>query len=175
MDIRPLKLRFWIAATLLLVTALACASQTRNRRLLEQTQEGLLRAKAGLTRVREARATRANDLSALKAQYSQSAAGSSAERLLYGRVDELKARFRPDDLTISPIERKGGELSLQYSLRFINPNYDDFLNAVAYLDGAVFPLTLVSAVAITQADAGGRGVVTCTVSGQLLTGAKATP
>ena len=174
-DIAPLKRRFCFAAALFLVTAMACVSQIRSRRLLEKTHDELVRAKAGLVRVREAGATRRNTLEMLKNLQMHGAANTSAERRIYGKIDELNTRLKPDELTISAIERKGDEVLLQYSFKFINPNYNDFLNTVNYLEGSVFPLTTVNAVAITQAEAGGKKMLACSVNGKVLTSEKQKP
>jgi hypothetical protein len=167
-DIGPLKKRFWIAAGLLLLAAMICISQIRNRLLQEKTRSELVRAKAGLALLREASVNRKQALDMLKAMYMQGAS-SSSERLIYGKIDELSARLKPDDVTFSTIERKEGEVSLQFSFKFINPNYNDFLNNVSYLEGSVFPLTMVSAVAITQAEVAGKSVLSCSITGKVLT------
>jgi hypothetical protein len=173
-DILPLKKRFWIAAGLLLVVAIICVSQIRNRRLLEKTRSELVRAKTGLTVLREASANRKQALDALKAMYMQGAK-TSPERLIYGKIDELSARLKPDDVTFSAIEKKADEVSLQFSFKFINPNYNDFLNNVSYLEGSTFPVTMVSAVAIKQADVGGKPVLSCSITGKVLTSEKSKP
>jgi hypothetical protein len=174
-DIRPLKKRFWAAAALLLVVAVVCVSQIRTWRLLEKTHDELVKAKSGLMRVREGSANRRTILTTLKSQYMLNTAGSSAERLVYGKIDDLKARLNPDEVAISAIEKKEGVVSLPYSFKFINPNYNDFLNSVSYLEGSAFPLTVVNSVAVTQVETGGKGALTCTVSGKVLISEKSKP
>jgi len=174
-DITPLIRRFWISTALLLIAAIICVSLTRTRRLMEKTHDGLLKASAGLGRVREASESREKALAILKTLYMQSAASTSPERQIYAKVDELTARLRPDDLTISTIEKKGIEVSLQYTFKFINPNYNEFLNNVSYLGGNIFPLTTVSTVVIAQSEAGGKSVLTCTVTGKILTSERIGP
>jgi hypothetical protein len=169
MDIIPLKKRFWIAAGLLLLMVMVFASQIRTRLRMEKTHAELIRAKAGLARVQEATANRKKALEILKTVYMMGITNVSDERLLYGKIEELKFRLGPDDMTISAIEKKGGEVSLPFTLTFINPNYSDFLNTISYLEGTVFPFTQVSAIAVTQAEAGGKGVVSCTINGKILT------
>ena len=175
MDIKPFVQRFRMAAALLLVAALACASQVRTRRLLEQTHGDLVRAESGLDRVRQASRERRHALTTLKAQYLPGDTHLSAERILYERIDDLKARFSPQEMNVSALERRGEEVSLQYSLKFVNPNYGDFLNTVGYLDGAVFPSSLVSAVEVTRVDVAGKAMLSCSVSGKLLSSAKGGP
>jgi hypothetical protein len=169
--LRPAQLRFRKALGLFLIAALACISQLRTSRYLEHTRAELTRARTGLARVRQANQNASQDLAILRAGYTQSAGGQSAERLIYGRIDELKSRFRPDELSISALERKGGELSLQYSLRFDNPDYDEFLNLVSYLELAAFPFSPVDSVTLTGGRANQRKVLSCTVSGKLLASA----
>jgi hypothetical protein len=131
----------------------------------------LVRAEAGLARLREASTNRKKTLETLKTFYAQGDR-TSAERVIYGKIDELNARLRPDDLTISAIEKKGDEISLQYSFKFINPNFNEFLNNISYLESSIFPLTLVSAVAVAQADVGGKNVISCSINGKVLTSDK---
>ena len=168
--LRPAQLRFRKALGLFLIAALACISQLRTSRNLEQTRAELTRAGSGLARVRLANQDANRDLAILQAGYARGAAGQSAERLIYGRLDQLKSRFRPDRLTISALQRKGGELSLQYSLQFDNPDYDEFLNLVSYLEMASFPFSPVDSVTLAGGRAN-RGKVLCTVSGKLLASA----
>lgn len=175
LDIMPLKKRFWMAVAFFLVMAMAFVSQSRTRHLLEKTHDELTRAKAGLARVKEANMNRRKVLGILKTQYMLGVTNTSDERLLYGKMDDLKARLRPDDFAVSAIERKRGEVSLPYTLKFINPDYCDFLNTISYLEGTVFPFTVVSAVSITQADASGKGVVSCTINGKVLTSESSRP
>jgi len=174
-DITPLIRRFWIATALLLIAAVVGVALTRTRRLMEKTHDGLLKARAGLGRVREASESREKALATLKTLYMQSAASLSPERQIYAKVDELTARLRPDDQSISAIGKSGIEVSLQYTFKFINPSYNEFLNNVSYLGGRVFPLTTVSTVVIAQSEAGGKSVLTCTVTGKVLTSEKIGP
>ncbi len=162
-----LKKRFWCALALLFCLALACAIQARTRLGLERTRAELLKAGTGLTRVRQAGAARREALASFRPPPEAAQAHASVEKLLYGGVDRLQARFRPDDLTVSSIERKGDRVSLQYSFTFLNPSFDDFLNAVSSLEGTGFPLTLVDSVSIARAE-GGKGALNCTVNGTVL-------
>jgi hypothetical protein len=168
--LRPLKLRFWSAAALFLIAALSCVSQTRAVRLLERSHAELVRAGDGLARVRQATRECSQVLTALRG-YSRGADGASPERLIYGRVDELKANFHPDQMTLEALARKGGEVSLGYSLQFINPDFDQFLTVVSYLETASFPFTPVDSVAISQARKNGKPVLSCTITGRVLASA----
>ena len=172
--ITPRVKLFWIAAGLLLLTAMICVSQVRSRRLQEKTHSELVRAKAGLLQLREASANRKQALQTLKAMYLQGGKISS-ERLIYGKIDELSDRLKPDDIIISSLEKKADEASLQFTFKFINPNYNDFLNNVSYLEGSVFPLTIVSTVAITQAEVSGKSVLACSITGKILTSESSKP
>jgi hypothetical protein len=174
-DITPLIKRFCITTALVLIVAMLCVALTRTRRLMEKTHDGLLKAKAGLGRVREASESREKALATLKTLYMQSASGTSPERQIYAKVDELTSRLKPDDLTFSAIEKKGVEVSLQYTFKFINPNYNEFLNIVSYLGGNIFPLTTVGTVTIAQSEAGVKSVLNCTVTGKVLTSEKIGP
>jgi hypothetical protein len=165
----PLKKRFWLSVALFLVMAMVCTSMLRARRLQGRTQAELVKAQAGLAKLKVTNLNRRNALGILKTEYLLGVTNISDERLLYSKMDELKARLKPDDLTVSGIEKKGGTVSLPYTLKFINTDYNDFLNTISYLEGAVFPFTTVNSVTIAQADAGGKNVVAFTINGKVLT------
>lgn len=167
-ELGPLRRRFWISLALFLGAALLCSSQLRVRFTLEKSRAELLKAQAGLAQLRLASAQRQAALEALRSQYGSGEAGASVEQLLYGRIDALRERFRPDELTISGIEKRGDEVSLKYSFRFVNPSFDDFLNALCHLEGSGFPLTMVDSVSVHHALADGKDLLSCTVNGVVL-------
>ena len=166
LDLAAATRRFWLALLIFLVCALICAAQARARITLEKTREGLLRAQEGLALLRQGSAARSAALTGFRNQYQQ--AGLSPEQLLYRRLDALKGELAPDDLTLSQLEKKGEQVSLQYSFNFINPPLDRFLNALCLLEGSAFPLTVVHSVSIARAATDGREVLSCTVNGTLL-------
>lgn len=173
--LKPLKRRFYISAALFLFVAVVCSSQARRHKLLATTLEELTRAQVGLAQVKAASANRQQTLAALQAQLGQGSLQSSPEMIIYRKTDELKAVLKPDDMTITTIEKKGGEASLQYTLTFNNHDYNTLLNAVSALHTAVFPLTPVSAIAVTQADAKGGGGISYKVTGKIITSEKTKP
>ncbi len=168
-DIKPLKRVFLIATLLFVATATTFAIQERSRRVLEKTLAELARAREGLSRLKEAGMNRRQALSTLKSQLAKDVATSSPERLIYGKVDEIKARLKPDDMTIGALEKKGGDISLPFTLKFTNPNYCNLLNAVSQLQQSAFPFTPVNSIAISQAEQNGKGVVEFTINGTVLT------
>lgn len=173
--IRPLKIRFWIAAALFLVVAMAAAQLARTQRLQEKTYSELVRAKGGFDKLKDANSNRRQALAVLKAQLGNRADKNSPESVIYTKLDEIKERLRPDDLTVTAIERKGGEVSLPYTLKFNNYDYNRFLNAISYLQEGILPLTPVHSVTITQADDSGKGMVLFTITGKVLTNQKSKP
>ncbi len=174
-NLKPLKNRFFVVAGLFLIVAIAFVTAQRNRRQLESTFDNLTRAQGGLTRVKEANANRRHVLAALKSQFGQGAQIMSPEMVIYGKVEEIKARLNPDDMTITAVAKGGGEASLQYTLSFSNPNFNNLLNAISYLHGSVFPLTPVSSVAITQSDVKGTSGYSFNITGKVITSGKTKP
>jgi hypothetical protein len=75
----------------------------------------------------------------------------------------------------SRLWRKREEKRLQYTLTFNNPEFNNLLNAVSYLHGAVFPLTPVSSVAITRSEVSGAAVITSKVTGKIISIEKTKP
>lgn len=167
--LKPAKRGFWIAAILFVALSTTVAVQERSRRVLEKTHGELTRAKEGLARVKGACLSRRQALTSLKSQFVQNNETTSPERLIYGKIDEIKARLKPDDMTIAALEKKEGDVSLQFTLKFINPNYCELLNSVNQLQQAVFPFTPVNSIAVTQAEQNGKGVVEFTIIGSVLT------
>jgi|GEM_PF-2015392 len=167
--IKPLKRGFIIATVLFLALATVLVLLKRSHRVLEKTHGELVRAKDGLARVQEASRNRKQALTTLKAQLVQGLETASPERMIYGKVDEIKAQLKPNDMTIGSVEKKGGDASLQYTLKFINPNYCDLLNSISRLQQAVFPFSPVDSIAISTAEQAGKGVLEFTVTGTILT------
>lgn len=173
--LKPLKVRFFIAAALLLALAVACVLQLRSRLLLEKTSAELTMAQSGLARVKSAGANRRQVLTALQSQLGQDSQKNSPEIIIYGKVDELKTHLNPDDMTITAIEKKGGEASLQYTLTFTKADFNHLLNSVNYLQRAVFPLSPVTSIAVTQSESKGTAGVSFKVTGKVITSEKIKP
>lgn len=167
--IKPLKRVFLATTVLFLALAVTLAVLERNHRILKKTHGELVRANDGLARVKEANLNRKQALTTLKAQLVREIETSSPERLIYGKVDEIKAQLKPNDMTITGLEKKGGDISLQYTLKFINPNYCELLNTISRLQQAVFPFTPVTSIVISQTDQGGKGALDFTITGTVQT------
>ena len=167
-DCKPLKLGFLVITLLVLALATMLVIQKRSHRILEKTDVELVKALEGLTRVKEAIVQRKQALATFKTQQSMNIETASPERLIYGKVDEIMAQLKPNDMTITTLERKGGDVSLQYTLKFISPKYSDLLNALTRLQQSVFPFTPVNTIAISQSDQSGKGAVEFTINGSIL-------
>jgi len=167
-DIKRLRKPFLIAAALFLAAATIFASQLRTLRSEQKTYQEHLRAQSGLARVREAVANRRQVLAHPGVAQPRELSASSPDRLIYGRIDDMKARLKPDDMTITVLEKKGGEVSIQYTLTFLNPRYCDLLNNVGYLQRCDYLYTPVNSLAVSQAAVQGRGGVSFLVKGTVL-------
>lgn len=168
-DLRPLKIRFLIAALLSLTVAVACVAQVRARRLEENVHKDLVKAKSGLDRLKEANVNRKKALDALKRQFGSGTIENSPERLIYEKLDEIKGRVRLGELTVTTVAREGGEVYMPYTFKFRDQNYNEVLNAISYLQEAAFPLTPVKSVEISLGDEKGKGSLIFTISGRVLT------
>ena len=107
-DLKPVMVLFFLSAALLLMVAIGAVTQMRSRLLLEKTFESLTRAKSGLVRVREANENRKQALKALQSLFGQDSKSHSPEIILYGKMDEVKSRTNPDDMTLSAVDKAGG-------------------------------------------------------------------
>lgn len=170
-----MKIRFWIAAALFLVVAVACTSLARTRKLQEKTLTDLVRAKAGLVKLREASKNRKEALARLKAQPVDNAENKSPQMLIYWKLDEMKERLRPDDVTVASIEKKGEKVSLPYTLKLNNHSYSEFLDAIRYLQSSSSPWTPVSSIAISQSGDPARRAVIFSIAGKVLVNDKSKP
>ncbi len=167
-DLRPYKRNFLLATALFLIVSTAFSLQERERKILGIREKELLRAKEGSFRVRSAIQERRDSLATLKSQFSSDTAKTSPARLIYSRVDEIKARYKPDDMVITAIEKKDAEVSLKYTLSFSNTDYSALLNTLGELQHNVFPFTPVESVAISQGDNKGKGGLLKVINGSVI-------
>jgi hypothetical protein len=174
-DIKPLITAFLAIATLILVLATTLVVLKRSSRVLEKTSAEFVKAYEGLERVQDASRQRNQALSAIKSQLARKMDTSSSERLIYGKIDEIMTRLKPSDMTITALEKKGGNLSLQYTLKFVNPKFNDVLNSLNYLDYSVFPFAPVNAINVSLAENSGKSVVDYVVNGNILLPERAKP
>lgn len=165
----PLKRFFWVATLLFLILSITFVIKKRERRVLEKTVIELTKANTGLNVVSEGITNRRLVLTTLKAQLAKNNESISPERLIYGKVDEIAAQFRPDDMTITTLERKDGNISLPFTLKFSNTDYCRLLNVSNQLQHSVFPFTPINTITLTQAEKDGKGVVEYTIIGSILT------
>jgi type II secretory pathway pseudopilin PulG len=156
--IKPQKRFFWIAAFLCLAVATLWTDQKRSRRIQ-------LRAQDGLSLVRQATENRRDVLASLRKALPEEPGNDSPEGLIYGRIDQINARLKPDEMTIATLERRGGELSLQYTLLFVDPGYCELLNAVGYLQQGTFLFTPVNSLAVSR---NGKGGISYVIKGTVL-------
>lgn len=174
-DLQPTKIRFWVAAAVFLVVSLTCVSQSRTWRTQERTHAELLRAKAGLAKLREASRNRQEALAKLKALPVDNNENKTAEMLIYWKLDEIKERLRTDDLTVAAIEKKGDKVSIPYNLKLNSHSYHEFINAIRYLQKSSSPWTPVGSITISQAGDPGKSIVAFTIAGKVLANDKSKP
>lgn len=170
-----LRRRFVAAAVVLFVMAMVCVYLERTGRQLDKTHKELLRAEAGLSRVKQAAASHRQTLAALKAQFERLDTKSSTARVVYGRVDEIQASYKPDEMSIGSLEKKGNDVSLSYIMKFVDIDYSRFLTIVHELQRGVFPVSQVTSILIGQAPLEGKGSVTFTIHGAITSIEKSQP
>lgn len=170
-----LRRRFIVMAVILFAVAMFCVYQERTCRQLDKTCKELMRAEAGLSRVKQAAASHRQTLSALKAQFERLDTNASTARVVYGRVDEIQASYKPDDMSIGNLEKKGNDVSLSYIMKFVDIDYSRFLTIVHELQRGVFPVSQVTSVLISQASSEGKGSVTFAIHGAITSIEKSQP
>jgi hypothetical protein len=163
-----MQIRFWVSAALFLIVAVTCSSQVRSWRIQEKTYKDLVRAKAGLVKLREATQNRKTALAKLKAQPVDNNENKTPEMLVYWKLDEIKERLRTDDVVVTAMEKKGDMASIPYVLKFNNHSYHEFINAIRYLQKSSSPWTPVNSISISQSTVPGKGPVIFTIAGKIL-------
>ncbi len=158
-EIKPQKRFFWIATLLCLTVATIWTDQKRSRRIQEKEYQENLRAQEGLTLVRQATENRTLILASLQNILPKETGSDSPEGLIYGRIDHINAQLKPDEMTIATLERRGGELSLQYNLTFANLGFCELLNAVGYLQQGTFLFTPVNSIVVSRNGRGGGSYI----------------
>ncbi|MDD5284968.1 MAG: hypothetical protein PHD54_03865 [Desulfuromonadaceae bacterium] len=169
--LKPYKRNFLLATALFLLLSTAFSFQERERRFLqmEKKQRDLIHAKEVLSRIQNATQDRRSALATIKSQFTEDTQKITAARKIYSLVDEIKTRYKPDDMVIDAIEKKGEDVSLNYTLSFSNTDYSALLNSIGQLQRNVFPFTPVESVAISQKEIEGRGVVLNVIKGRIIT------
>jgi len=167
-DIKPYKKNFLLATVLFLAVSTVFSLQERERRILEIKRQELVRAKEGQSRIQAAIRDRRNALALLKSQFAEDTTRISPSRLIYLRVDEIKARNKPDDMVIGSIEKNGADVSLKYTLSFSNIDFSALLNTINQLQRNIFPFTPVESVTISQGENMGRGFVLNVINGRII-------
>jgi hypothetical protein len=166
-SLKAYKFNFLLVTVLFLAVSTACALQERERRFLDRQQKELVRAKEGLTRVRAAILDYRSALVTLKAHYTEETVKATPASQIYSRVDELVARYKPDETVFGTLEKNGDNASLNYTLSFINRDYGILLDTISQLQCNVFPFTPVDSITISQKEHQGRGAVICAISGRV--------
>lgn len=173
--ISPCRKRFLVSSVILFVVAIVSVYQVRNKRLLENTYKELLRADNGLYRLKQASKNYKQTLDALKIQLDKGGNSVSTARIVYGKADEIGTLYKPDEMTIGALEKKGSDISLSYTLKFIDMDYNRFLTIVSELQGGTFPVSHVVSIAIAQSTLQGKGSVIYTISGSITAIEKSQP
>ena len=168
-SVNMLKRWFFLAATLLLLVAVAWITELRQRVVLEKALKELTRAESGLSQVKAASENRRQVIAALLSRFRQGPAKRSPEMVLYEKAEEMQTSLKADSMIISGISKMGGEASMQFTLTFNNPDYTTLLNTVNSLHTAAFPLTPISSVEVTQSNVKGSGGLSAKVIGKIVT------
>ncbi|BCS54711.1 hypothetical protein [Geobacter sp. SVR] len=161
------KINFVLVTILFLVISTVCALQERERRALDKQQKELVRATEGLQRIETAARDYRTALALLRSHYSGEAVKTTPAGQIYSRLDEIQARYRPDNTVFGAIEKNDGNASLTYTLSFTNRDYSTLLDTISQLQRNVFPFTSVDSVTISQKEQQGKGAVVCDISGRI--------
>lgn len=168
-QLRPRMRSFYLLTLLLVLVLSVSAFLHRSIKALEATAVQLKLSTDGLVRMHVAINNRKAALSTLKSQLKQENGCVTPERIIYGKADEIKSRFKAGTLSIAPIERTPLEASLPYTITVTNARYATFLQDIGYLQNSVFPFAPTSEITIAQTEEQGIGAVTFTIKGAIRT------
>lgn len=165
--LKPLRKRFLTGVLLLFIITLLCVYQERTKQLLNKTHKELLRAQDGMSRVKQAIVNRKQALAVFRSQLEKVDDAVSTARIVYSKVDEINAAYRPDEITIGSIEKKGTDVTLSYTLKFVDMDYNRFLTIINELQRGTYPVSQVTSLSIVQSALGGKGAISYSISGIL--------
>ena len=167
-NLKPFKRNFLLATALFLVVTMAFSHQKRERKILEIKQRELAPSKEVLPRIQTAIQDRRTALTTIKSHFAVNAPKITSARQIYSLVDEMTARYKPDDMTIGSLENKDGDVTLKYTLNFSKIDYSALLNTIGQLQSSLFPFTPVESVTISQRENQGRAEVLYVITGRII-------
>jgi hypothetical protein len=131
------------------------------------TVKSLQTAKKNLRLMRDTSASITATLRNLQTLFPADRARLSAEQLLFGKIDDIKLRFRDADMTIGNIETQSSYLAITFALKGVVQNYPLFLDAVGEMERTVLPVVQIKTLNLSQAEVDHTPSITYQVDGLL--------
>lgn len=156
-----------VIATLLgSVLALLLRKTQSQRALLEQHTKIV----ANLPRMQAETASIQQQVNAFRQTLPAGFGSRSAGLLLYTRLDEIKSRLQPSEMTVSPLETKEGLQTVGFTLKVPVTRYGELVNDMGHLQTNLVPHVDFRELSITPKAAEGTIVVSGSVVLPPLTG-----
>jgi hypothetical protein len=89
--------------------------------------------------------------------------------LLFTRLDEIKTRLPPGEMTVKTLETREGQLSLEFSYKPATLSYTSLLNTLGQLELLILPYVSIRKVMAENPVAEKPGPLAITVDGILMT------
>jgi len=171
---RRLAIRLALVITLFAVLSISLAILLRYREALNTLLTNHQVIRRNLAQMRMATVEISDTIAGFKRLLPNGHDRTSAEMLLFTRLDEVKTRLPSGEITVKPLETKEGQLSLEFSYKPAIPSYTGLLNTLGQLELSILPFVTIRKVTLENPVTEKPGPLAITVEGILMTQAPAT-
>ncbi len=169
------KRNFILASLLFLAVSTAFSLMERERRKISRLEKELASVDTGLARLHVAVENHRLAIASLKSLFREKGGAMTQEREIYSKVDQMSRIYKPDELVVGAVEKKGDEAFLKFTMTFRNGDFSSILNCIGRLERNVFPFTPVDSVSISQTEESGRGFSPVVISGRVISPVRGEP
>ena len=171
---RRLAIRLALVITLFAVLSTSLATLLRYREALNTLLAHHQVIQRNLAQMRMATNEIRDTIAGFKRLLPNGFDRASSEMLLFTRLDEIKTRLPPGEMTVKTLETREGQLSLEFSYKPATLSYTSLLNTLGQLELLILPYVSIRKVMAENPVAEKPGPLAITVDGILMTPAPVT-
>jgi hypothetical protein len=171
---RRLAIRLALVITLFAVLSTSLATLLRYREALNTLLAHHQVIQRNLAQMRMATNEIRDTIAGFKRLLPNGFDRASSEMLLFTRLDEIKTRLPPGEMTVKTLETREGQLSLEFSYKPATLSYTSLLNTLGQLELLILPYVSIRKVMVENPVAEKPGPLAITVDGILMTPAPVT-
>ena len=171
---RRLAIRLALVITLFAVLSTSLATLLRYREALNTLLAHHQVIQRNLVQMRMATNEIRDTIAGFKRLLPNGFDRASSEMLLFTRLDEIKTRLPPGEMTVKTLETREGQLSLEFSYKPATLSYTSLLNTLGQLELLILPYVSIRKVMAENPVAEKPGPLAITVDGILMTPAPVT-